>query len=184
MELKLTKREISKKSELGRIRREGGIPAVVYLRKGPSVPVFLRADVFQAHLRAITKGCLATAFFNVEFEGKKFKALVKDITYHRTTYDIQHIDLMQVEDSDRITVHIPVVCKGVDQCVGVTQGGQLKKVKRSVKVSVTVAEMPSVFELDVTGLELDKSLRVRDIAFSPSIRPRLQEHQILVAVSK
>lgn len=184
MELKLEKRDTSKKSELGRIRRDGAIPAVIYLRKGESVPVSLRADVFQAHLRAIPKGCLATAFFTVGYEGKTFKALVKDINYHRTTYNILHVDLMQVEDSDRITVHIPVTCKGVDQCLGVTQGGQLKRVKRSVKVSVPVGEMPQVFELDVTGLELDKSLRVRDLSLTPSMRPRLQEHQILVAVSK
>jgi len=184
MELKLEKRSIGKKSELGRIRREGDVPAVLYLEKNNSLPVIVSGEAFQAHLRALPKGSLATVLFNVEYEGKKFKAMVKDITYHRTTYNILHMDLMKVEDSDRITVHIPVSCKGIDQCIGVTQGGQLKKVKRSVKISVEVGEMPRVFELDVSKIQLDESLRVRDLSLTPSMKLKLQEQQVLVAVSK
>ena len=184
MDLKLEKRVAGKKSELSRIRREGNYPAVLYVKGSESVAVEIDGEVFQTHLRNMPEGTLATQIFNVELDGRKFKAITKDIRYHRTTYNIQHIDLMEVADEDLVSVHIPVMCKGVDRCLGITQGGQLKRVKRSVKVTVKVGEMPEVFTLDVTKVQLGESLRVKDVELTPSMKLGISKAQVLVAVSK
>lgn len=184
MELKMEKRVCGKKSENGRIRREGDIPAVLYVRGKESLPVVVKGAEFLAHLRKIPEGCLATQVFNVNYEGRAFKVMLKDIFYHRMTYAVEHIDLMEVKNSDQVNVYVPIVLKGVDDCIGVTQGGQIKKVKRSLKLSVKLSEMPEIFALDVGQLQLGGAIRVRDIPRTSSMRVGLAEEQILVTVSK
>lgn len=184
MKLTIRARKSTNKSETARIRREGDIPAIIYDRKGESQSVTVLGAEFSAHLRSIEKGCLATQFFEVSAEGEKFRALVKDIAYCRTTYNILHIDLMKVEEEDQVTIHVPVLCKGTDTCVGVTEGGQIKRVKRSVKTTLTVKDVPKAFYLDVSNVRLGESLRVRDLDTKDGMKVRLQESLVLVSVSK
>ncbi len=184
MKLTIQARESTSKSEINRIRREGKIPAVVYDKKGASRPVIVLGEEFSAHLRVMEKGCLATQFFEVTEGGQKYKAIVKDIAYCRTKYNVLHIDLMKVEDADEITIHIPILCKGLDECLGVTEGGQIKRVKRSVKVTLKAKEVPKAFVLDVANLRLGEALRVRDLDTTEGMKVRLQESLVLVTVSK
>jgi large subunit ribosomal protein L25 len=184
MELKATTRESGKKSELGRIRREGDIPAIIYSSGKEGVPVSIDGALFRASLRKMPAGCLATQKFKVNFGNEIFQVIVKDIHYERTTYNIQHVDFMRVTEDDVVTVHIPVVCKGKEQCIGISQGGQLKLVKRSVKVSTKVSEMPEAFIVNVEPINLGESFRVRDIAMTGSMKAKIDGNQVLIAVSK
>ncbi len=185
MDLKLEKRLGNKKSDLGSIRRAGNIPAVFCLREGKgSVSITVNGVEFAALLRRMQKGCLSTELLTVEYEGKMVKALVKDISYHRVTYAIEHLDLMEVAMDDQVSVNISVICKGDESCPGITQGGQLKIVKRALKTSVKVSEMPRAFTLDVSNLQLGNSIRIRDLPLTPSMKVAIQKDQVLVVVSK
>ena len=184
MELTIQARESKSKGELNRIRRAGNIPAVVYNKGEENKSVTISGVEFQAHLRAIEKGTLATQFFTIIDGSEKYKVLLKDITYCRTKYTIQHMDLMKVSDADDVTIHIPVKCKGEDECVGIVEGGQLKKVKRSVKVSLKVKDIPKAFVLDVAKIKLGEALRVRDLDVKEGMTVRLQQSLVLVSVSK
>ena len=185
MDLKLEKRLGNKKSELGSIRRKGDIPSVFYLREGKgSKSVTVNGAEFTTLLRGLSKGCLATKLVTVEYEGKKVKALIKDISYHRVTYAIEHIDLMEVAMDDQIDVSVPVICRGEEACGGITQGGQLKIVKRALKTSVKVKEIPESFIVDVANLQLGDSIRIRDLPMTPSMKVAIHRDQVLVVVSK
>lgn len=184
MKLNLMKREPRKKGELGKLRRDGNIPAVLYQTGKEGIPVTVDGSVFRAHLRSMTRGCLATQKFEVELDGKTFSCIVKDITYHRTSYNILHLDFMQVKESDVVTLHVPITTKGEDRCVGISQGGQLKRVKRSVKVSCKVSELPESFILDVAPVVLGGVIRVSDVELQPSMKLRENEKQVLIALSK
>ena len=182
MDISLEEREAGK--GIKRIRREGFIPAVVYDKSGKSVSVKVSRKEFEAHLRMIEEGSLATARFNVTLGKEKFIAFVKDVCYHRTSYQIQHLDFMRVAETDRVTIHVPVAIKGEDRCVGISQGGKLKKVKRSVKTSCIVKELPSHFVVDVSGVELGGQMRVSDIETTPAMQLKIHEKQVLVSVTK
>lgn len=182
MNITLSKRESGKGVNL--LRREGYILAVVYDKTGKSVPVKLEKKIFETHLRNIDAGGLATVRFTLTLDNETFIAYVKDISYHKTTYAIQHIDFMRVEETDQITLYIPVILKGAEACAGLVQGGQLKKVKRSVKTTCLVSEIPKNFIIDVTSSKLGDQVRVSDVVLSPSMKLRIHEKQVLVSVTK
>ncbi len=182
MDITLSKRESGK--EINLLRRLGFVPAVVYDKTGKSVSVKLEKKILEAHLRNIETGGLATIRFTLTLDNEKFIAYVKDISYHRTTYEILHVDFMRVKETDRITVYIPVILKGADSCAGLVQGGQLKKVKRSVKTTCLVSELPKNFIIDVTTTKLGDQVRVSDVILTPSMKLRIHEKQVLVSMTK
>ena len=94
MDITLEERESRKGLKL--LRREKYIPAVVYDKKGKSVSVKLEKKVFEKHVRSMEEGGLATVRFEITLGKEKFIAYIKDISYHRTSYEIQHIDFMRV----------------------------------------------------------------------------------------
>jgi ribosomal protein bL25 (Ctc-form) len=182
MDIALEERESGKNSK--RLNREGFISAVVYDKSGNSFSVKVDKRVFEAHLRQIEPGSLATVRFKCSFRGETFTAFIKDISYHKTTYAIQHIDFMRVKETDRICIYVPVVLKAADQCAGIAQGGQLKKVKRSVKISSLVNEIPRNFEINVKDIKLGDQIRVSDVVLTPSMKLKIHEKQVLVSVTK
>ena len=184
MELRLKKRDVLKKSITKRMRAMGDIPAVLYKKGRENVLVVIDGQEFKKHLQIIPKGQLSTQIFTCEIEGTKLQALVKDISYHRTTYQVRHMDLQIVEPEDRISVHIPLVYKGADRCPGVIQGGYVKLVRRSVPVRLSTKEMIPVFELDVSKLQLGESLRIRDLVTTERMQIHLDPKLVLLTIGK
>lgn len=178
------KRDSEKKSITKKIRREGNIPAILYGKKNKAEAITIMGEGFHAFLRQMPEGCLATQQFEITLGKEKKTVLIKDVHYDKTTYNIDHIDMMQVASTDVVTLHIPVTCIGEDRCPGVVQGGQLKRVKRSVKGSLPVKDIPESFVLDVSGLNLGASIRVGDVKVPKSMRVRTDKNQVLVVVSK
>jgi large subunit ribosomal protein L25 len=184
MKLELKKRESGTKSALKMIRRKGDIPAIIYQNGKASLKVVVDGPTFSKHLREMTRGCISTVRFECILEGKKFSAIIKDISYHRTTYNVEHIDLQPIEDSTRIRINIPVLTEGADECPAITQGGQVKRVKRSIPVSIKAKHFPKAFNMSVKGLNLGGSVRVRDLPKIETMKVLMADHQVLMSVSK
>ena len=92
MKLSVSKRTEEKKSGLVQLRHSGDIPAVIYKPGQPSEKITIKGPEFAAIIRGLKKGYLPTAIFEIELDGKKCRAIVKDIQYHPTTYRILHLD--------------------------------------------------------------------------------------------
>jgi large subunit ribosomal protein L25 len=144
----------------------------------------LRGEEFESHLRAIPKGNLATKVFEVDFDGKKTKAIVKQIQYHPITYAILHIDLQEVEDQKIVRVNVPVVCTNQDQCGGVKLGGQVKLIKRSVRVKCKVADLPEAFYVNLQPVGLGDVRRVGDLDVKEGVQVVAHKNNVLVSVAK
>ena len=107
----LKKRQNGTKSTLKMIRRKGDIPAIVYKDGKESLQVIIDGAQFYKHLREMKKGCISTVRFNCSLEGESFSAIIKDISYHRTTYNVMHVDLFPIDESRQIRLNIPVLLK-------------------------------------------------------------------------
>jgi large subunit ribosomal protein L25 len=184
MKLKISNRVKGPEGALGKLRREGKIPAVLY-RAGEAVrPIIVDNAEFQAALRQIPQGGLATTIFELELDGKKIQALVKEVQYHPITYAVIHIDLMAVMAQESVRVRVPLRCTGVAECAGVRLGGMLREVRRSVPVSAPIGGIPEVLTVDVTALGIGKNCRLRDVQFPAGVKPLLDLNEVVVVVAK
>ncbi|MCB1084663.1 MAG: 50S ribosomal protein L25 [Chlamydiia bacterium] len=184
MKLSVSKRAGEKKSELTQLRHQGDIPAAIYHSGKPSDKVTVKGAEFEAAIRSMPKGYLPTTVFELDDNGKKQRAIVKDIQYHPTTYQVEHLDFQVLDDKVAVDVKVPVAFIGEADCVGVKLGGFVRQVKRHVKVRCLPKDIPTDFKLDIRGLEIGQSMRIGDIQANGDIRLLATEKEIIVVIAK
>jgi large subunit ribosomal protein L25 len=185
MKLTVKERASERKSDAKKIRRAGDIPAVVYAAGQASETVMVAGEEFRAALRKITQGMLPTTVFELtRSSGAPVKALVKDIQYHRTSYQIVHLDFQVLLDNQPVHVKIPVECVGQAECAGIKLGGFLRQVLRTIEVECLPKDIPSKFLLDVRELSIFESKKISDLTVPEGIRVIGNQKNIVAIIAK
>jgi large subunit ribosomal protein L25 len=149
------KREALGKKESKKLRNGENVPAVLYGGEQPihfSVPFSeLRELVYTPDLHLV----------NIDIEGTVCKAILQDIQWHPVEEQALHIDFLKVEEDKPIKVALPVKLLGLAK--GTKIGGKLKSNMRKLKVKALYKNIPDVFEIDITELDLGQSIKVGDL---------------------
>jgi large subunit ribosomal protein L25 len=177
-------RASTKKSDTKQIRREGKIPAILYSAGQPNVQLTLTKDEMGTILRQMKPGHLGTTVFHLKLDGKEKRAIIKDIQYQLTTYDVSHIDFEELFEDVPVSVKVPIQCIGIADCVGVKLGGFLRQVIRHVRVECLPKHIPTNFTVDVQDLGIKQSKKLSDIAIPQGVKPLAKMDEVVVVVSK
>ena len=143
------------------VRNAEGIPCVIY---GGDKNVHFSTKVNDV------KGLIYTPDFkiaNITIDSESYRCIVKDIQFHPVTEEIRHLDFMQLVDGNMIKVDVPVRFEGTSP--GLKVGGALVQKMRRVKIKTTPENLVDQLVLDISGLELGQSIRVRDIQVKDGI---------------
>ncbi|MEZ5315586.1 MAG: 50S ribosomal protein L25 [Chlamydiales bacterium] len=184
MELTLVSRKLGNKSEVKKIRRQGDIPAILYSKGEKGKPIVVNGNAFLKSLNQIEKGTLSSKVFFLEIEGKKIKAIIKDIHYAITSYAIIHLDFQELYDDIPITLNIPVKFLNTVECAGVKLGGVLRQLLRQVKVSCLPGHIPDRFNFDVRDLVLGQSLKLNTLKVPNGVEVITKLNEVVVTVAK
>lgn len=177
-------RTSTKKSETKQIRREGKIPAILYSVGKPNLQLTVSKDELGAILRQMKPGHLGTTVFHLKLDGKERKAIIKDIQYKLTTYEVSHIDFEELFEDVPVNVKVPIQCIGVADCVGVKLGGFLRQIIRHIRVECLPKQIPTNFDIDVQDLGIKQSKRISDITIPSGVKPLAKVDEVVVVVSK
>ncbi|KIC74788.1 50S ribosomal protein L25 [Neochlamydia sp. EPS4] len=186
MKLNVTKRTAGKKSSSKQLRRAGQVPAIIYKRGNEQADnIALNISEFNALGRQVQPGRLSTNVFTlVDENGQERRALLKEIQYHVTRYDVLHLDFEELVDDVQVNVKVPIECTGVVDCVGIKLGGVLRQVIRYLKVRCLPKDIPSAFVLDIKNMNQRETRRLADLNIPESIRPLADLNEVAVAIVK
>lgn len=184
MKLTIQKRTGEKKSEINRLRHIGEVPAVIYGARRKSERVSLKAADIKAVLRNLKPGRLPTTLFELQHGNEVCKAIVKDIQYHPTNYEILHIDFAIVTPDLPVTVNVPIICDGVAECAGIKLGGFLRQVRRSLKVSCLPDAIPAEFSIDIRNMQMLEQKRLSDLQIPEGVKPLVSLKEVVVVIGK
>ncbi len=148
-------RENVGKRDAKELRYEGKVPAVLY---GGKEQFHFAIDAPALRDLVYTPD---VNFVELNIDGKKTNAILKDIQFHPLTEKIVHIDFLQLFDDKAVTIDIPVKLTGTSP--GVKEGGKLVQKLRKLKVNALPKDMPQYVEVSLTPLEVGTSIRVRDL---------------------
>lgn len=142
------------------LRRGGRIPAVLY--GGNDAPVHFSLDPIQLNKELHTKGFLSKVF-ELPVNGKKEKALARDVQFHPVTDRPLHVDFLRVSKDTKITVSVPLNFINELESPGIKRGGVLNIVLHSLDISSDIDHIPSSIDIDLTGLEIHDSIHLKDL---------------------
>ena len=164
IELKGTKRTETGKKATKLLRKEGLVPCNVYgEKKGENgLPEALSFAVSMRDLRKIVY-TPHIYVVNLVIDGESHTAVMKELQFHPVTDQVLHVDFYEVNDQKPITIGIPVKLNGLAQ--GVRDGGRINLSIRKINVTATYQVIPEHLDIDVTSLQLGKSIKVGDLSF-------------------
>ena len=166
------------KSAMGRLRRAGLIPAIVYGAESAERLIELNGHDFVLMLnRHASEHLIADLSIDGE---NSLKALVKEVQRHPVTGDILHVDFQAISMQEKLRVHLAVELLG--EPTGVTlQGGILEHLLREIEIECLPGDMLEEIEADVSRLQIGESLLVGDIPLDPAKYKLVTDAKIGVA---
>ena len=148
---------IGVKGALSKIRAEKNIPAVVY--GGHKEPVSVTVSV--KDLEKIVKAGKNT-LVEMDLNGAKELALVKEVQYHAVTDLPIHADFQRVSMKDKMDVVVPIRLEGT--CNDIAQYGAIvEHIMREIEVRALVSKIPHEIEVDMTPMTINTGIVAGDI---------------------
>ena len=159
-----------------RTRLQNKVPGVVYHSGVEGVPLSVDKNSLKKALKT------RQMIFEINVEDKDQFVLVKEIQYHPVTDDIIHIDFQKVREDEKISLDVAIRSVGDSQ--GVKLGGILVQMLNSVSVKCKPSEIPEFLEIDVTEMEMNSNLFVKDITLPDDVEMLTSEDIAVVSVQE
>ena len=99
----------------------------------------------------------------LEFNGHKTMAVLKDIQFDPVKDTILHLDFLEVNDTKPVVIEVPVKLEG--HAEGVKAGGKLSLSMKKLKVRAIYTNVPERLVINVDNLGLGKTMQVGDLHF-------------------
>ncbi|MDE6121406.1 MAG: 50S ribosomal protein L25/general stress protein Ctc [Muribaculaceae bacterium] len=150
-------------------RTELGKKATKALREKNLIPVVLNSNAVATNLtvsqEAVRKLVYTPEIFAIELDinGEKHMAVLKDIQFHPVKDTILHIDLLEVSEDKPVVVEVPVKLEG--HAEGVKAGGKLALSMKKLKVRAPYTSIPERIVVNVDSLGLGKTLQVGELHY-------------------
>ena len=159
-------------------RREGKVPAVIYGGKGGSVAVSLHLNELK---KGLNRGGLMSGVIDLDLDGKKQPALIRDIQFHPVTSVPLHVDLFRVSKDQEVEVEVPVHFINEDTSPGLKRGGALNIVRHAVELSCLPDKIPAELVVDLAEAEIGDAIHFSAIALPDGVKPTITDRDFTIA---
>lgn len=161
--LKAYPRTQVQRAEVKKLRASGRVPATIYGRQAKPQNLEINSkEISDLIHHSVSENLLVDLSVENDARAKRL-ALVQEIQHHPLDGKVLHVDLHEVAENEKITVSVPVETTG--EAAGVkTGGGVLGHVLHKLKVRCLPKDLPEQITLDVTALEIGKSIHIGEIA--------------------
>ncbi len=157
-------RKDSGKTVAKRLRNAGRLPAVMYNSKGEATML----DVDEVEFTKIWKVATPTTLINLDVNGKKSLAFIKDTEYDIKTDKNLHVDFHVIDESKKLKRNIRVQVSGSP--VGVREGGFFEAGVKEIEIECLPKDLPVRLVVDVSELKLGASMAVKDIKLPNGVK--------------
>lgn len=158
--LNVKEREKGGKREARRLRRDGGIPAVLYGHGEANKNLAVVADEMASVVRHGGRV--------VDLAGAvQEKAFIRALQWDTYGTHVLHVDFTRVSADERIEVMVSVELKG--QAIGIKDGGAVEHLVHEVEIECLALAIPEKLELNVSELKIDDQLTAADLKLPPGV---------------
>ena len=179
------KLEVQQRNAFGKqsardLRKEGGVPAVLYGRAQDTVAIQLDARTFRQFLRTYGENVI----INMEVSaGNTETVIIKEIQRHPVDKQrLIHADFIRISLDEPVTSAVPVVLVGSPQ--GVQEGGVLEFPLRQVTLNCLPMQMPNEITIDVGHLDIGDAVHVSELTLNEEIDILDEPERIIATVSQ
>lgn len=178
IELDVQARETGKHNSRS-LRTSRNVPAVIY---GAVEPI--NVSVGEKEIVKFNTRAYENALFTLKSPVKNANGivvLIKSVDVHPLSRRPQHVDFFALDLKKAVRVNVEVRLEG--KPIGLSEGGLLNVVLRSVEVEVLPTDIPEFISADVSNLGVGDALHVSDLQVSGSTKIITGAEQTIAVVN-
>ena len=160
------------------LRRAGYVPGIVY---GPSIePMSVQFPYRSVEVMLMNAG--GTNLIDIFVNGDIFPSLAREVQRDVVRGDILHVDFLAVDQSQRISVEVPIVMQGESPVVTAREGILITG-RSSLTLEVFPSDIRDRIEINLSALtELGAEVLVRDLSFGENVRVHNDPNEMLAKI--
>jgi large subunit ribosomal protein L25 len=168
------RKEIGKR--LQALRKTGKVPGIYYGHGQQNIAVALPESALKPLYTSP-----AINIINLKLnDGSSHMCILRDVQLDPVTEQAVHFDLYGVNENEALTIEVPIkLTGGIPK--GVREGGILQHILHKLEVSCLPKNIPDHIEINVEGLEINRSIHVKDLSI-PNVKILESETSTVVAV--
>jgi large subunit ribosomal protein L25 len=148
-----------------RMRSEGLVPGVLYGHG--MTPISL--SVVRRDLRLALSGSAGTnTVLDLTVDGTVYPALVKEMQRHPVKRTVIHVDFIQINLNEEITIAVPLRLEGEAKAV-IAEGGLVDPAVDTIEVVTTPRNIPPELTIDISDMRMDTVLRLSDLTLPAGV---------------
>ncbi len=156
-------------------RNEGKIPVSLYGGDLEATSLLVNRREFEALLKK--EG--SNAVFDVNYDGKTQKVILKNFEKAALADQFYSVDLAAISADQKLQVEIPLVLVNAET----VKEGIVELVMNTVEVETAPDTIPNSFEIDVTGMEIGDSKSIADLEVPAGVEVLVESEETIVSVS-
>lgn len=161
-----------------RLRHAGRVPGVVY---GHGMEP-LSVSVVARDLRTALSVHGLNQVLTLDIDGDTHLVLARQLQRHPVRHTLSHVDFQVVRRDEVVSAEVPVVLVGTATQVE-QERGLLEHTLTSLTIRSTPDQIPQEIAVDVSGLEIGASLRVRDLVLPGGVTTDVDPDEPVVIAS-
>jgi large subunit ribosomal protein L25 len=171
------------RNSVKKTRAQGFVPAVVYGATQAALNLQLPArQLSEALSRATGEQMLVELEIQEGAQTSNRLALIQQVQHDPVRRTVLHVDFHAVNENEKLHAHVAVEAHG--EAVGVkTHGGLLVLLLHSVEVECLPKDLPEVIRVDVSNLNIDDAIHLRDLQLPPGVHYRGEGDVTVLRVS-
>jgi large subunit ribosomal protein L25 len=172
-------REDAGKGASRRLRRENGVPAIVYGGKAGGndrkpTAITLKSNELK---KALENEAFYSSIITLNVAGKEEQVILKDLQRHPAKPMIWHADFLRVSKSTKIKAHVPLHFLNEETCVGVKLGGgKITHQLTSLDIICSAGDLPEFIEVDLAAVEVGTVIHLSDLKLPKGIESQALSH--------
>lgn len=159
-------------------RRAGRTPAIIYGAKKDPTSISIEPKILLAAMG--NRGFFAQ-LIDLDVNGSKERVLCRDVQMHPLKDTPIHADFLRVTPSTRLNVEVPVEFINEEDCPGLSAGGVLNIVRRTVELSSLAEAIPSSLVINLEGKAIGDSIHISEITLPEGVRPTITDRDFTIA---
>ena len=159
-------------------RRAGLVPAIIYGNNLEPVSISVERKALE---RQIHVPGFFIRLVDVSLDGETHRVLPRDVQFHPVSDVPLHVDFLRFSADRKITVAVPVHFGNEEESPGLKRGGVLNIVRHEVEVLCTADNIPQIFEIDLTGLEIGDAVHASMVALPEGVAFTITDRDFTIA---
>ncbi|CAA6802051.1 MAG: LSU ribosomal protein L25p [uncultured Thiotrichaceae bacterium] len=154
-------RDLQGKGASRRLRRENGVPAVIYGGGSDPQSITLKHNEL---IRNLEEEAFYSQIITVDFGDKKELVILRDLQRHPAKAIIMHADLQRIEEDHELQVNVSLHYINEELAPAIKiHGGKVSRVMNEVLIACLPKDLPEYIEVDMMNVEKGAIVHMSDL---------------------